>query len=531
MDVYREDTRFCIEAQGIYASFPDTAANRNAVLVLLRGLKRSRKGPHWFTFQELASIVESPNRQAASEHVEGFRACGEDFGKFLKRQRKVDEEVVEAVYTELCADPLIEISVLRDRVQARLDRSDLSESNMRAALDQIPYTRLRGVLKAQMKTGDGQIQYREEVLLKEMLSKLESEPVKWGLQVEVETQDRVIADPTSVRKLLEPGASMEEIPTCLQQICWCLSFYFWGVPLSRLGLWFGVNKSTILRWMLGLVNQVYAPLQDRIVQSVRLGVVYVDEKWIKIKGKWHYWFVAIDELTEIPVVCYLSPTRSQWVARWMGLWLKKFKGKLQAIATDGLKSYRHLLPEVPHLLCHFHHQQGVTAWLKQHLPAREKDPQPKAQMKKLLQTQDKRTVQRRLSRLEARAEEWGITGWVKTTREHLGQLLPAVGSRILPRTTNTIERFFGKFNRFYKVRRSFQSIQSARDQLCLFLVVYLFTQRVKDGKAPIESIWTEAAQTPFYRLLNDPFGLRAETHNVKQMPKMADSRPLELLRA
>ena len=43
MEVHREDNRFCIEAQGIYASFPDSEANRKTVVVLLRWLRHSRE--------------------------------------------------------------------------------------------------------------------------------------------------------------------------------------------------------------------------------------------------------------------------------------------------------------------------------------------------------------------------------------------------------------------------------------------------------------------------------------------------------
>ena len=152
-------------------------------------------------------------------------------------------------------------------------------------------------------------------------------------------------------------------------------------------------------------------------------------------------------------------------------------------------------------------------------------------MKQVLQTTDKRTVKRRLDKLEQQAQTWGIQGWIDNIRESLGELLPPIGSRMLPRTTNAIERFFCAFNRFYKVRRGFHSLESARDQLCLFLVGYLFSKRAKDGTAPIETIWPEAAQTPLYRLLNDPFGLRRDLQNVKEMPKMADESVAHLLQA
>jgi len=232
------------------------------------------------------------------------------------------------------------------------------------------------------------------------------------------------------------------------------------------------------------------------VSGIHLGVVYVDEKWIKIRGVWHYWFVVLDEKTEIPLICYLAKTRSRYVCQWIGLWLNKFPGQVQAVVTDGLKSYRYLLPEVLHVLCHFHHQRGVLTWLKEHLSGSEKQDQPKAKMKQVLQTTDKRTVRRRLDKLEQQAQTWGIQGWIDHIRERLGELLPAIGSRRLPKTTNAIERFFCAFNRFYKVRRGFHSLESARDQLCLFLVGYLFSKRAKDGTAPIETIWPEAAHPP-----------------------------------
>jgi hypothetical protein len=66
-----------------------------------------------FSLEELAGIVGSSNRQAASQHVEDFRDCGEDFRAVLTRKRKVDGEVVEAVLAYLQRDPLVEVEALR----------------------------------------------------------------------------------------------------------------------------------------------------------------------------------------------------------------------------------------------------------------------------------------------------------------------------------------------------------------------------------------------------------------------------------
>ncbi|MBC8509247.1 MAG: IS6 family transposase [Chloroflexi bacterium] len=418
------------------------------------------------------------------------------------------------------------------RVQDRLGRADLSEANIRAALDQISFLRVRKVLKRLLAQGQEGIFYQEQALIEDLLRTLDGQDeFKTGLGIAYAQQDRALVDPTSVRKLIQPGVGVEEICGSLQRICWCLAFYYWGVPLSRLGLWLGVHKVTIWRWMIGLVNEIYEPITQQVFRRLRPSIVYVDEKWIKIKGHWHYWFVVLDAATNIPVLSYLSPTRSGPVCRRIGVQLRRLKGKIHTVVTDGLASYKHLLPEVRHLLCHFHHQQGVTTWLKAHLPDCPQAEWLKTQMKRLLQTKDKRTVRRRLDKLEQLAALWGISPWVTKTKAALDKLLPAVGSRVLPTTTNAIERFFRQFSRFYKVRRGFHSVESAKDQLALFLIGYLFSKRATDGVAPIEAIWPEAAQTPLYRLLNDPFGVLKAQQNVKHFPKMAETPAIGLLAA
>ena len=532
MNVHLEDNQFLISGQGLSLSWPDVGINRKLAVVFLRSLRSAQTGRPLFTLQELSGVVGSRNRQAASEHMERFRGCGEDFGEFIKRRRKVDAEVVEAVEAELLKDPLAGLGELCNRVGERLGREDLNGGNLRAALDRIPFEKLRGVLRASLEQGQAGVQYREAWLLGEMADKVGSvEELKACLEVDHRPQDRALVDPGGIRKLLEPGAALEEVSSQLQCICLCMTLYFWGLPLSRLGFWLGVDKSTIFRWMVGLVNEIFGDIQAKVMAGIRLGVVIVDEKWIKVGGVWHYWFVALDALTEIPVVCYLSPTRSRWACQWVGFWLKQFKGKIKAICHDGLGSYAYLLPDVPHCLCHFHFQQRITTWLGEHFPKGERLDRLKTMMKRVLQTEDKRTAQRRLDKLDRQSEALGIKGWVDKTKAIFSELLPAIGSSQLPKTTNAIERFFRGFNRFYKVRRGFHSKESAIDQLCIFLVGYLFTKRAKDGTAPIEAVWPEAAQTPLYRLINDPFGMQERLQNVKEMPKMADETPAALLQA
>jgi len=106
---------------------------------------------------------------------------------------------------------------------------------------------------------------------------------------------------------------------------------------------------------------------------------------------------------------------SKWSVRWIGVKLKKIRQTPSLIVTDGLASYNHLTGKVKRVLCLFHHQQGVTRWLKEHFPDKDRRDKRKKDMKKVFQTNDKRTVKRRLKKLKQRAKALEIEEWVKKT--------------------------------------------------------------------------------------------------------------------
>jgi hypothetical protein len=131
---------------------PDTPGNRHMTVVWFR-LLVDDQGKPLCTLQDLASIVGSPNRQAASQHLEDFRQCGEDFRAFVLRKRKVDATVVEAVLAALLHTPLAGPTALFPRVQARLDRHDLRVANIASALEHISCVPVLRVLRRQLETG------------------------------------------------------------------------------------------------------------------------------------------------------------------------------------------------------------------------------------------------------------------------------------------------------------------------------------------------------------------------------------------
>jgi transposase-like protein len=499
---------------------PDTPSNRHLTVVWFRWLVDEYHKP-LFTLQELALIVGSANRQAASQHLEDFRQCGEDVRSFVLRKRKVDTTVVEGVLHELLQTPLAGPTELVARVQAQLGRHDLSVANMECALEQISCVPVLRTLRRQLEAG--QVHYQEAALLTEMLESLSlpaTPPAGWS----VPSADRgmQLADPTALAALVTPDLPLAQVPGSVCWLTFLMTLFYWNVPLSVLGRWCGVHKTTILRWIVGLAVAVWPLVYRWMGERVKAQMVYVDEKWLKIRGRWQYWFVVLDVDTELPVLAALLPSRSQWACRWIGRQLHLLKKVPHVIITDGLQAYAYLVPAAKHVLCRFHHQQGVTQWLKQHFATAAEVDARKPAMKKVLQTRDKRTVRRRLARLREQASELGITPWVSRVEAKLPELICSVGSDRLPATTNAIERFFRAFERFYKTRKGFHSVLSAKRELVLFLVVHVFTQHATTGQAPIEVILPEARRMPLYRLINDPFRTLQERNDVKSEAPMAD---------
>ena len=251
-------------------------------------------------------------------------------------------------------------------------------------------------------------------------------------------------------------------------------------------------------------------------------MVYVDDKWLKSRGRWQYWFVVLDVPTERPVLAALLPSRGQGACRCIGAQLRQLNKVPKVLITDGLQAYAYLVPGAKHVWWRFHHQQGVTHWLQQHFATEAEINARKPAMKRLFHTHDKRTVRRRLTRLKEQATALGITPWVSAVEAKLPQLICSVGSVRLPSTSNAVARFFGAFQRFYRTRGGFHSVLSAKRERLLFLVVYVFTQHATTGQAPIEVIIPEARRMPLYRLINDPFRALQERASVKPEATMAD---------
>ena len=514
-------------------AFPANPDNKYCLIQFLRGFKKPSGKQGVFSQEQIAQAIpdfEGKTRQGVDDQERRFRESGGNLLAYLTRQRKVNAEVVEAVRSEIRQCPLRETGELVVSVNHRLARHDLNAENIRVALEAISLREVRPVLRAQL--AQGTIHYKESYLLETMMQTLSPEAGELAGLSAPNSSGMAVSKLAHLDRLLTPDVPMSEVSVSLFWLVFLLRLFFHGVPLRVLAQWCHVHPTTVLRWIVGLALALWPPISQWIVTRVKPCKAYMDEKWIKIRGQWYYWFVVQDAETGLPVYQALLATRSAASVAWIVTELRHLKQLPRIVLTDGLAAYQTVftsLKEITHLLCRFHHQQGVTRWLRDHFPSTTDVSERKAAMKRVFQTTDKRTVKRRFARLKERAVEWGIEGWISLTEKQFPRLLPSVGSRCLPATTNEIERFFGTFTRFAKVRRGFHSVLSTKRELIVFLVVYVFVQQ-GHGKAPIETILPEASRMPLYRILNDPFacllelsGGKAENlKNVKDIRGMAE---------
>ncbi|MGH8056915.1 MAG: hypothetical protein ACREOH_06705 [Candidatus Entotheonellia bacterium] len=209
----------------------------------------------------------SPNRQAASQHLEDFRQGGEDFRAFVLRKRKVDAAVVEGVLQELLQTPLAGPTELVPRVNAQLGRDDLTAANIESALEQISCVPVLRTLRRQLEAGA--VQYQEAHLLTEILESL-SPPAALCASSGVPSGDRgmKLADPTALAALVTPNLPLAQVPGSLCWLTFLMTLFYWNVPLSVLGRWCGVHKTTVLRWVVGLALALWPMVYHGIVEGV-----------------------------------------------------------------------------------------------------------------------------------------------------------------------------------------------------------------------------------------------------------------------
>lgn len=529
MVVEHKGTQFRVVWQGGSVGWwEDTPSNRKAMVVFLRSM-RDELGKRKFTLAELAQVVGSENRQAAHQHMEGFRESGGDMLGYLSRKRKVAGEVVAAVEEELREDLWISLEELARRVNVRLGREDLTGKNMAAALEQVSGRELWSLFMGKVERGKAH--FKESYVLDRLFSlalggaeggcpgggvevgvlgSLEegTEPigcVGCGEREELGEREQEMAE--ALLEGREEGVSKEEVSSLWEGVLgvmvWAYVLYMQGISMSVIGGWLGRDKSTICRW-LSLVGSMGRSWMEDLKVAFS-GQASIDEKWVKIAGVWWYLFAAVDCVTGYPLHVALYPSNSGIYCKLFLLELKR-KGYIpKAIITDGWDAYiqaiASVFPQAEHLLCRFHLIRSVFRRLRKAGVWKEEVWQLVGQ---LFRTPDKRTVRRRVEKLCGVVDSLGVGDVVSGLVRKLPQVIGAVGSTWRPSTSNAVEGFFRAFDRFYRIKGPFCDVESAQKHVQLFVLWYAFSLGASGQACPLEKAGGVVADIPFYHLINRP---------------------------
>ena len=541
-----EDTLDTVEEQaewmqwklpgGLWVEMPDTWANRRGLMIFLRCM-RTPEGRPLMTFARIAEEMDYADARNVHNFWMDFESCGGDLEAFLARRKKVDAEVVARCEQIWQAQPLWNAVQVYEEYKQRWPEQGarLSEANMRTAGHQISFLKLQSVLRRQLQ--EGQVSYREEVLFEQLF-----ELARVGAEIQAQEAGSVSSLPEELEWVSPQGTvpdlSEASSPGVVQQIetsllsgdCspsalaalwegttgWLMLMfvlYYHKVSLSVLGTLFGVHKTTVMRWLEPLAQVNW---QGVVQQGKRFfcGTVAIDEKWVQIQGVWWYLFVAVDHLSGVPLHAKLLPSNAGPYCQLFLLQLKALGYQPKVIITDGWEAYvkaiADVFPQTQHLLCRFHALQAAFRRLRKQVTNWKERQRWTTPLKTLFHTPSKRTVQRRMDKLQAQAHGTPAEGVITRLAAKLPKLLPAVGSTFRPSTSNAAERFLGAFDRFYQAKGPFQSRASAEKHLALFLLGYVFetfsaeAKAEHQGRCPLQLAGYQVGSIPLFHLLNRP---------------------------
>jgi transposase-like protein len=296
-------------------------------------------------------------------------------------------------------------------------------------------------------------------------------------------------------------------------ILWAFILYYHGLSLEVIGRCFGVHNPPVMRWLTPLAQGNW---QAAVQQGKRFfsGTLAVDEKWIKIAAVWWYLFAAVDHVSGLPLHVALLPSNAQAYCELFLLQLKALGYRPKAIITDGWDAYvgamARVFPRAQHLLCRFHALRAAFRRLRAQVPDGKARKVGAAELKALLHTPSKRTVHRRLAKLQAEAQGGPAQAIIGRLCAKLPKLLPAVGSTWRPTTSNAAERFLGAFERFYRCKGPFQNVASAHTHGALFMLGYVFetfsaeASAERQGRCPLQVAGYQVGAMPLFHLLNRP---------------------------
>jgi transposase-like protein len=231
-----------------------------------------------------------------------------------------------------------------------------------------------------------------------------------------------------------------------------------------------VSLTTVLRWVKKAGEECVQPLH-LLNQEDWQQPLCIDEKWVKVRSKWHYVFTAVGtKVTDLlGIDLYFHKDRA--AIKTFLLQLKSFGFRPQSITTDLLLGYegvvREVFPECRYYQCMLHARRDANRIVRQNLPNK-CDEQWKDRLIQSISTlfHSKRLRQakkryRRLVKLKSQAPE-AVQPVFKMMEKYFPKFCQIVGHKEVPKTTNPVERAIGELEERYQLTKGFTSFYFAQ---------------------------------------------------------------------
>jgi transposase-like protein len=296
-------------------------------------------GKQFFTYQNIADILGYNSRQDVENFFAIFKERGSDLVAFMTRKVEYSS-YVEPIQKLIEKNPFLSVHELYLKFRKI---KVISEECFKKYLSQVNTCTI-------LKTIHSQIDKKEAgwdkgKLISYLAKHIDDQVVKKKIE------NINSANTEKVSKISSTKMNLSTMNKCFLVMFLVGS----GMSYEQISFLFGFSKSYINK----LVYKIPSIVQLLLSSIVRYsGIVCIDEKYVKLNGKFHFIFTIVDAVTGVPLLSqyFAEKTTESWQAFFTVF--KLHYGKPDLIVSDGclaLAGGRKLVfPNVPFQYCKFH---------------------------------------------------------------------------------------------------------------------------------------------------------------------------------
>lgn len=321
----------------------------NFLVVLLRFIINPDGRP-LLSYSDISELFSKSYRQWSNNIYKEWELSGKNLKLFLEDKRETSKEILSLVSEFVLSYPLRSLCEQhREFVLFYPAHSGLCINSFIDYVSAINCSKLITVIRKQL--DDGKLNYKSSYFVKVLLSE--------GKKINPLLRSYISDLSTTGENLLPAiiGKDYDWDDKNIQKYLLVTMLYIYGISQDKLSLLFGVSKTSIHNWIHKILSKDIIFIILKMVAKWS-GEICIDEKWIKVKGVWHFVLSAVDNKSGMPLFCKRFEKCNE--ATWT-LFLKEFKmyyGVPKLIISDGSASIKAglkiVFSGVRHQLCWFH---------------------------------------------------------------------------------------------------------------------------------------------------------------------------------